>query len=31
MKAMILSTHTGGGHDAAAAAIAEALEEAGVT
>ena len=31
MKAIILTTHTGGGHDAAAAAVAEALGEAGVT
>lgn len=30
MKAIILTTHTGGGHDAAAAAVAEALGEAGV-
>jgi processive 1,2-diacylglycerol beta-glucosyltransferase len=31
MKAIILTTHTGGGHDAAASAVAEALTEAGVT
>ena len=31
MKAVILSTHTGGGHDAAAHAMEEALTEAGVT
>ncbi len=30
MRAMILSTHTGGGHDAAAQAMKEALEERGV-
>lgn len=30
MKAIILTTHTGGGHDAAASAIQEALTEAGV-
>ena len=31
MRALILSTHTGGGHDAAALAMQEALEEKGVT
>ncbi|MBQ8201164.1 MAG: glycosyltransferase [Clostridia bacterium] len=31
MNALILSTHTGGGHDAAAYAIEEALTERGVT
>lgn len=31
MKALILSTHTGGGHDAAARAIEEALTKRGVT
>ncbi len=30
MNALILSTHTGGGHDAAANAVKEALEERGV-
>lgn len=30
MKALIFTTHTGGGHDAAADAIAKALEELGV-
>ncbi|MBR4081677.1 MAG: glycosyltransferase [Clostridia bacterium] len=30
MKALIFTTHTGGGHDAAAEAIARALEEMGV-
>lgn len=30
MKALILSTHTGGGHDTAAQAVAEALTERGV-
>ena len=29
MKALIFSTHTGGGHDAAAEAIAQALTEKG--
>ncbi len=31
MKALILTTHTGGGHDAAANAMSEALENQGVT
>ncbi len=31
MKAIVLTTHTGGGHDAAAYAVSEALTEAGVT
>lgn len=30
VRALILSTHTGGGHDSAAHAVAEALEERGV-
>lgn len=31
MRALILTTHTGGGHDAAANAMSEALENQGVT